>query len=167
MMSAGPRASLLEVIHRDDRLLDLDAHTITELAPDDLVGALARLYGRHDHLSLPDRGLRLGESPHAVTLDANQLLDRRCMEPAVHGRLDHRGVREFFVTHAIAWSRCDRTGGLTDVEEQLDRCAGLLGELCERGAAQGREALERGCIEEVQGDLSTPDGGAQALQRDA
>ncbi len=47
---AGPRARLLQVVHRDDRALGEGAQLIAEVDPEDLVGLLARLHGWSDDL---------------------------------------------------------------------------------------------------------------------
>ena len=50
---------------------------------------------------------------------------------------------------------------------KVDRDAGPLSELGERHAAECREPLIGGFIEEVERDLAAPDGGSQAVERDA
>jgi hypothetical protein len=67
---------------------------------------------------------------------------------------------------AGAWHRT-RPCGFADERQQLDRHAGTLAELREGDATERREPLEHRRVEEVERDLAAPDGGAQAVQRDA
>ena len=111
--------------------------------------------------------LRLGHAAQAVALDAQQPLDGDRAEPGLDLDLDELGVGQLPVADAIVGERCGGPGGLADEHQQLDRHAGPLGELRERDAAERREPLVGGLIEEVERDLAAPDGGAQAVERDA
>ena len=143
------------------------AHPIAEVDPEDLVGPLACLDGGTDHLGLPHGRLRLGHAPHAVALGAQQLLDGGLAEPRLDLRLDHLGAGELLVANAIVGLRRDRAGCFADPHQQLDRHAGPFGQLSEGDAAERREPLERGCVEEVERHRAVPDDGAEAFERDA
>ena len=88
-------------------------------------------------------------------------------EPGLDLAFDHRDEGEFLVTHRIVGSRRDGARGLTDEHEHLDRHAAPLGHLREGRPAERREPVEGGRVEEVERELSGPDGGAQTLERDA
>jgi len=81
---------------------------------------------------------------------------RSCLLEVAHG--DHG---QLCVADPIVGKRRHGAGGFTDEQEQLDRHAGPLGRLRERLAAERREPLERGGFEEVERDLTAPDGRAQ------
>ena len=111
--------------------------------------------------------LRLGHAAQVVTLGTDQPLDRCRPEPGLDRRLDEVHIRQLLVADAIARRGRGGPGGLADEQEQLDRHARPLGNLGERGAAERREPLEGGRVEEVERELPIPYRGAQAVQRDA
>ena len=115
----------------------------------------------------PPGGLRLRHAPQAVALEAHELLDGSRAETRVHLRFDEFGVGELLVTDPIVGKRSRGAGSFADEHEQLDRHAGPLGHFRKGAAAQRREPLEGGRVEEVERDLSASDGGAQPFQRNA
>jgi hypothetical protein len=82
-------------------------------------------------------------------------------------RLDHRRTGELLVANAIVGLRGDRAGCLADPHQQLDRHARPLGKMTKGDAAERREPLERGGVEEVERYLAVADDGPEALQRDS
>ena len=109
----------------------------------------------------------LGQAAQAVARDTQQPLDGDRVEAGRDLELDELGVRQLAVANAIVGQRRAGSGGLADEHQQLDRHAGPLGELREGEAAERREPLVGGRVEEVERDLAAPHGGAQAVQRDA
>ena len=99
--------------------------------------------------------------------DAQQPLDGDRVETRGDLELDERGVRQLAVANAIVGQWRAGSGRFADEHQQLDRHAGPLGELREGDAAERREPLEGGLVEEVERDLAAPHGGAQAVERDA
>ena len=89
----GPGLLLLEVVHPDQGLLGQDAHPMRGVDPEDLVGPLPRLGGRHDHLRFPPGRLRFGHAAQAVTLDTQELLGGGWAEPRLDLGRDESGVR--------------------------------------------------------------------------
>ena len=144
-----------------------DAHAIAEVDPEDLVGPLACRHGRPDHLGFPQGRLRLGHAAQAVALDAQHLLDGGRTEPRLDLRLDRTRRRAVPRRGCGRREAARRAGSFADQHQQLDRHIGTLGELREGDVAERREALEGGRVEEVERDLAAPDGGTQAVQRDA
>jgi hypothetical protein len=109
----------------------------------------------------------LGHPAQAVGLGSDQPLDHGGTEPGLDGRLDQVRIRQFLVPDTIVRRGRDGPGGFPDEQDQLDRHACPCGDLGEGGAAERREPLEGGRIEEVERDLPIPNRGAQAVQRDA
>ena len=142
-------------------------HLIAELDPEDLVRPLARLHGRPDDLGLPEGRLRLGHPAQGVALDAQQPQGRGLVEAGLHPECDELGVRQLLVADPVVGQRRGRSGGFADLHQQIDRHAGPLGEPGDRDVAERREALEGGCVEEVEREHAAPHRGAQRVERDA
>ncbi len=163
----APGLRLLQVVHPQHGALHQDAHLVTELDPQDLVGPLARLHRRTDQLGLPHARLCLGHAAQSIGLNPHHLAQGLRPKPRTRRELDHLGVRQLLVADLIFGARRGGSRSLTDLHQQLDRHTAPLGELGEGDPAERREALERRRVEEGERDVAAPNGSAQAVHGDA
>ena len=161
----APRLGLLQVVHADHGLLTQDTHPIAELDPENLVRPLAGRHGRRNDLGLPHPRLRLCDATKAVGLDPHQSLDAGRLESRSERQLDDRDMGQFFFPHSIVGRCGGQSGGVADLQEQVDRRPGPLRELGERHVGERRQPFEGGCVEEIERDEAVPNGVCEAVER--
>src|SRR4029077_14453748 len=114
----------------------------------------------------PPRRLLVGDPAGAVALDAKDTFDCGGTESLGDLELDERDDRDLVLAKSITGRRRRHADRFAEAGEQLERDPGPIADLLERLGGEVSEPLEAGCVEEVERQRTTLDGGRQVFERD-
>jgi hypothetical protein len=114
---------------------------------------------------VPPLTFHLGDAPHALPVDPQQLLDHHRPGSRLEQALDRGRNAELVLPHAILGLRLSKADHLADEHEKVDRNVRLGRELLERHAAERGEPLVEGAVHEGERDVAVAKSGGDAVER--